>query len=104
MTNIPDPSGLLTSVGVGSISVIGAVSKTTQWRDASTGRIIWSLLAGGVATCLIMASVVRAVGLHYGVEPWYQVMASGVLCWVGPDPILRAVSGMILKRFDIEVK
>lgn len=101
---VPGASDLLTTVGVGTISVVGAIAKTTQWRDAATGKIVWSLLLGGVATCLIMASVVRAMGEKFGIEPWFQVMASGVLCYIGPDPILKAVSGMILKRFGIEVK
>ena len=102
--SVPDPAGLATTVGVGAISVVGAISKTTQWRDATTGKVIWTLLLGGIATCLILATVIRAVGIKLGVDPWYQVMATGVLCWLGPDPILRAVAGTILKRFGIEVK
>jgi len=103
MTAFSDPSGWPTSVGVGLISIAGAISKTTQWRDAATGKVVWPLLMGGIATCLIMASVVRAAGTHWGVEPWAQVMASGVLCYVGPDPILKAVASLILKRFGVEV-
>jgi hypothetical protein len=100
----PDTSGMLTTGGVAAISVVGAISKTTQWRDGATGKVIWSLLIGGIATCLILASVIRAIGLKMGIDPWYQIMATGVLCWLGPDPILRAVAGTILKRFGIEVK
>lgn len=95
---------LLTSFGVGAISVVGAVSKSTQWRDAQTGKFVWTLMFSGIATCLIMASIVRAAGQHYGVEPWVQVMFSGVFCYVGPDPIIRTVAGMALKRFGVEGK
>lgn len=91
-------------MGVGAISIVGAISKTTQWRNAETGAVVWSLLIGGIATCLIMASIVRAAGVHFGIEPWVQVMGSGVLCYVGPDVVIKAVAGMILKRFGIEVK
>lgn len=102
MTAIPDNSGLLTSFGVGLISVVGAISKSTQWRDAATGKMSWPLMFSGVATCLIMASIVRAAGVHFGVEPWAQVMLSGVFCYVGPDPIIRAVAGMALKKFGVQ--
>ena len=102
MTVIPDQSAMATTVGVGAISVIGAIAKSTQWRDAKTGKVVWPLLISGIATCLVMASVVRAGGVHYGVEPWVQVMLSGVLCYVGPDPILRAIAGIALKRFGVE--
>lgn len=104
MTAPPVQPDLLTSFGVGAISVVGAVSKSTQWRDVKTGKFVPALMFSGVATCLIMASIVRAGGVHYGVEPWAQVMFSGVFCYVGPDPIIRAVAGMALKRFGIEEK
>lgn len=102
MTPAPDNSDLITSLGVGAISVVGAVSKSTQWRDAKTGDISWPLMFSGIATCLIMASIVRAAGVHWGIEPWAQVMASGVFCYIGPDPIIRAVAGMALKRFGVQ--
>lgn len=102
MTAAPDGSDLLTSFGVGAISVVGAVSKSTQWRDAATGKFAWALMFSGIATCLVMATIVRAAGVHYGVEPWAQVMFSGVFCYVGPDPIIRAVAGMALKKFGVQ--
>lgn len=95
---------LVTSIGVGTISIVGAISKSTQWRDPKTGAISYPLMFSGIATCLIMASVVRAAGAHWGVEPWAQVMFSGVFCYVGPDPIIRAVAGIALKRFGVEVE
>lgn len=100
-SNEPD---LMTSFGVGAISVIGAVSKSTQWRDAQTGKFVWTLMFSGIATCLVMASIVRAAGVHWGVEPWAQVMFSGVFCYVGPDPIIRSVATVALKRFGLEEK
>lgn len=102
MATINNASGLLTTVGVGAIAVVGALSKTSQWRDAKTGNFSYPLMVSGVAACLVMASIVRAAGVHFGVEPWAQVMASGVLCYVGPDPIIRGVAGMILKRFGVQ--
>lgn len=102
MTIVPDNSGFMTSFGVGAISVVGALTKGTQWRDAKTGKMVWSLLTSGVATCLIMASIIRAAGVHFNIEPWAQVMFSGVFCYVGPDPIIRAVAGMALKKIGVE--
>jgi hypothetical protein len=102
MTMASDNSGLLTSFGVGAISVVGAVSKSTQWYDPKTGRTSWPMLISGIAMCLIMAAVVRAVGVHYSVEPWAQVGVSGLFCYVGPDPILRGLASMALKRFGVE--
>ena len=102
MTTAPNSSDFLTTLGVGAISVVGAISKSTQWRDAKTGKFAWALMFSGVATCLIMASIVRAAGVHYGVEPWAQVMFSGVFCYVGPDPIIRAIAGMALKKFGVQ--
>lgn len=102
MTVAADNSSLWTSVGVGAISVVGALSKSTQWRDAKSGKFSLTLMISGVAACLIMASIVRAAGVHFGIEPWAQVMGSGVLCYIGPDPIIRAVAGMVLKRFGVQ--
>lgn len=99
---VPTNPDIFTSLGVGTISIVGAISKATQWRDAKTGNISWPLMISGIATCLIMASIVRAAGVHWGVEPWAQVMFSGVFCYVGPDPIIRAVAGIALKRFGVQ--
>lgn len=94
-------SELLTSLGVGAVAVVGGVAKGTGWLNAETGVTNWPLLVSGVALSLVMATVVRAAGVHYGVEPWVQVAGSGVLCYVGPDPILRAIAAMALKRFGV---
>lgn len=101
MTIPNDSAGLFTSLGVGAIAIVGGVAKSTQWRDPKSGATSLTLLVSGIATALIMATVVRAAGVHYGVEPWVQVAGSGVLCYVGPDPILRAIAGMALKRFGV---
>lgn len=92
---------LLTSAGVGTIAIVGGIAKGAQWRDPTSGAASWPLLASGVALSLVMATVVRAAGVHYGIEPWVQVAGSGVLCYVGPDPILRAIAAMALKRFGV---
>lgn len=102
MTILPGNTDLITSVGVGTISVVGAISKSTQWRDTKTGKMSLTLVFSGIATCLIMASIVRAAGVQWGIEPWAQVMASGVLCYVGPDPVIRAVAGLALKRIGVQ--
>ena len=102
MTTAPDGSDIFTTLGVGAISVVGAITKSTQWRDVKTGKFAWALMFSGVATCLIMASIVRAAGVRYGVEPWAQVMFSGVFCYVGPDPIIRAVAGVALKKIGVQ--
>jgi hypothetical protein len=99
--NSPDNSSLITTLGVGAISVVGAISKSAQWRDAKTGKFAWPVMFSGVAVCLIMASIVRAAGVHFGIEPWAQVMFSGVFCYVGPDPIIRAVAGIALKKLGV---
>lgn len=92
---------LATSLGVGALAVVGGVAKGAQWRDPKTGSMSIAMMISGIATALVMATVVRAAGVHYGVEPWVQVAGSGVLCYVGPDPILRAIAGMALKRFGV---
>lgn len=92
---------LATSLGVGALAVVGGVAKGAQWRDPKTGAMSIAMMISGIATALVMATVVRAAGVHYGVEPWVQVAGSGVLCYVGPDPILRAIAGMALKRFGV---
>lgn len=97
-----DTTTVYTTVGVGAISVIAAATKSAQWYDMKTGRVSVPLLISGVATCLIMAACVRAGGEHFHVEPWVQVMASGVLCYVGPEPILRGIAGQILKRIGMQ--
>ena len=102
MTVTTNGSGLLTSGGVAAIAVVGALAKCAQWRDAKTGKFSLQAMVAGVAVCLIMAAIVRAAGVHFGVEPWAQVMASGVLCYVGPDPIIRGVASLILKRFGVQ--
>ncbi len=91
---------LITTFGVGAVAVVGGVAKGSQWRDSVTGKTSISLLVSGVALSLVMATVVRAAGVHYGVEPWVQVAGSGVLCYVGPDPILRAIAAMPLNALE----
>lgn len=100
MTPDANHSDLLTSVGVAILSVLGGIAKGAQWRDAS-GAINLGMLLSGIALSLVMATVIRAVGVHFGIEPWAQVAGAGVSCYVGPDPILRAIAGMALKRFGV---
>lgn len=92
---------LFTSMGVGALAVVGGLAKGAQWRDPKTGAMSFTLLISGIATALVMAAVVRATGVHYGIEPWVQVAGSGVFCYVGPDPILRAIANTALKRFGV---
>lgn len=101
MTVSSDDPALVTSIGVGAIAMLGAVAKGAQWRDAKTGEISIAALISGIALSLVMAAVVRAAGVHYGWEPWVQCALSGIFCYVGPDPILRALAGMALKRFGV---
>ena len=101
--NIPGGGvDLITSAGVGAVAVVGGVAKGAQWRDSETGKFNMGLMASGIATSLVMATVVRAAGVHYGVEPWVQVAGSGVLCYVGADPILHAIANMALKRYGVD--
>ncbi len=102
--SVPIPSGsgeLLTPFGVGAVAVVGGVAKGAQWMNPATGATSWPLLVSGIALSLVMATVVRATGVHYGIEPWVQVAGSGVLCYVGPDPILKAIAAMALKKFGV---
>lgn len=101
MSVTPADSNIMTSLGVGLLAVLGGLAKGAQWRDATTGKISIAALVSGVALSLVMAAVIRAVGVHYGIEPWAQVAGSGVSCYVGPDPILRALANMALKRFGV---
>lgn len=101
MTVPADNADLFTSMGVGALAILGGLSKGAQWRDPSTGRMSMGLLISGIATALVMAAIVRAAGVHYGIEAWAQVAGSGVACYVGPDPIIRAIAGVALKRFGV---
>lgn len=106
MTTMPNDdgslfSGIWTTVSVAGISIVGAVTKCAQWVDAKDGKFSWGLMFSGVAACLILAAAVRALGEQYHAEPWAQVMFSGVLCYIGPDPIIRALASIALKRFGI---
>lgn len=93
---------LLTSFGVGALAIVAAIAKGDQWRNPKTGDMNAGLLISGIATALVMAAIVRAAGVHYGIESWVQVAGSGVLCYVGPDPIIRAIGGLALKRFGVQ--
>jgi hypothetical protein len=64
-------------------------------------KVSFGLLTSGIALSLVMATVIRAVGVHFGIEPWAQVAGAGVSCYVGPDPILKAIAGIALKRFGV---
>lgn len=96
-----DPDSLYTSLGVGVLGLLGAITKASQWRDPVTGKTSLPLMFSGIAICLIMATVIRAAGVHFGIEDWAQVAASGVACYVGPDAILKAIAGMALDRFGL---
>lgn len=98
---VQDNSDLYTDAGVGVLAVLGAIAKSTQWRDPETGKINPLLMLSGVAVCLIMAAIIRAAGVHYGVEPWVQVAGSGVACYVGPDAIISGIAQMAMARFGI---
>jgi hypothetical protein len=95
----PNPD-LWTTGGIAGLSVLGAIAKGAQWRD-QTGKVSFGLLTSGIALSLVMATVIRAVGVHFGIEPWAQVAGAGVSCYVGPDPILKAIAGIALKRFGV---
>ncbi len=92
---------LITTAGVGTIAILGGIAKGAQWQDPKTGKVSVPALVSGLALSLVMATGIRAAGVHYGVEPWVQVFGAGLFCYVGPDPILRAVAGMALKKFGI---
>lgn len=100
--NTGSNTDLMTTAGVGALAIVASVSKAQQWRDPASGRVSFPLMISGMATALVLAAVVRAAGAHYGVEPWVQCAGSGVLCYVGPDPIIRAIAGMALKRFGVQ--
>jgi hypothetical protein len=94
----PQNTDFMTTVGVGTLAIIGGVAKGSQWRDPKTGEMNFALLMSGIAASLVLAAAVRAIGVHFGIEPWAQVAAAGVLCYVGPDPIIRVLANMILSK------
>lgn len=97
--NTPD---LAITFGVGALAVIATIAKGAQWQDPHTGKVNIFMLITGIATALVLAALVRAGGVHFGVEPWAQVAASGVLCYVGPDSILKSAASMILSKFGVK--
>jgi hypothetical protein len=101
MAAAPENSDLITTGGIALLAIIGGIAKANQWRDG-TGKFSAAMMFSGLALCLVMAAVIRAVGIHWGIEDWAQVAGSGVSCYVGPDAILRAIAGMALKKFGVE--
>jgi hypothetical protein len=92
--NNPD---YVTTIGMGVLAFVGAVSKGNQWRDGKTGKISLSLLFTGVSTALLLTAIVRAIGIHYGMEVWAQIALAGVFGYIGPDPIISVISSLVLK-------
>jgi hypothetical protein len=95
-------SDVWTTVGLGVISVIGGLSKCAQWRDTKTGKFSIPAMIAGISACLILASCVKWLGDAKGVSEWGQMVISGVLCYVGPDPIIRGVAAMALKQIGVK--
>ncbi len=101
MTTQPGTPDYVTTVGMGVLAFVGAVSKGKQWRDSTTGKVDFSMLVTGVATALLLTAIVRAIGVHYGVETTAQIALAGVFGYIGPDPIISVISNMLLKKFGI---
>lgn len=101
MTPQPETSDYVTTGGMAVLAFVGAVSKGKQWRDAKSGKIDYGMLATGVATSLMLTAIVRAIGVHYGVEITAQFALAGVFGYIGPDPIISVISNQLLKRFGI---
>lgn len=99
--NNPD---YVTTLGMGVLAFVGAVSKGPQWIDPGTGKISLSKFFIGVSTALLLTAIVRAIGQHYGLEVWVQIAMAGVFGYIGPDPIISVISNMILKRIGLGVQ
>lgn len=97
MSTQPNSSDILTTLGMAVLAFAGAVSKGQQWRDPVTGKVNYWRLATGVATALVLTSIVRAIGVHYGLEVWAQVAIAGVFGYVGPDVIIGIAYKVLLK-------
>lgn len=97
-------SEIVTTIGMGVLAFMGAVSKGSQWRDPVTGKISFGRLGAGLATTLVLTAIVRAIGIHYGLETWTQLALAGVFGYIGPDPIIGAISKLLLKRFGLGEK
>lgn len=95
-------AGLWITAAVAAISVVGGLTKSTEWRDAKTGKFSPAAMVSGICTCLILASIVRWSGDTQGISPTAQVMIAGVLCYLGPDPIIRSVASIGLKRIGVQ--
>jgi hypothetical protein len=95
---------VLSTVGLGALALAGSISKGRQWRDPVTGRISISIMATGIATAILLASIVRAAGVHYGVEIGAQIAIAGVAGYIGPDPIIAGISKLVLRRFGLADK
>lgn len=101
MTTPQQTPDYVTSVGMGVLAFAGAISKGRQWRDKDTGRVDFSMLFAGVATALVLTAIVRAIGVKYGVETTAQFALCGVFGYIGPDPIMSAISNLLLKKFGV---
>ncbi len=101
MSTQPNSSDILTTLGMAVLAFAGALSKGQQWRDPQSGNVNYGRLVSGIATALVLTSIVRAIGVHYGLEVWAQVALSGVFGYIGPDIIVGVISKMLLQRFGL---
>lgn len=99
MTTEPANPDYVSTGIMGALAFAGAVSRGTQWRDPKTGEISLARLTTGVATALMLTAIVRAIGVHYGVEITAQFALAGVFGYIGPDPIISVISSALFKRF-----
>lgn len=99
MTTEPSNPDYVSTGIMGALAFAGAVSRGAQWRDPKSGVISPARLVTGVATALILTAIVRAIGVHYGVEITAQFALAGVFGYIGPDPIISVISNTLLKKF-----
>lgn len=100
----PNGQDYVTTIAMGVLAFAGAISKGKQWRDSATGKVNVGVLVAGIATSLVLTAIVRAIGIHYGLEIWAQLALAGVFGYIGPDPIIGAISKFLFKRFGLEDK
>ena len=96
-----DLNSFWTVAGIIASAIVGAVTRSAQWVNPKTGNFSLLLMLAGIAVCLIFGSIVHWVGLEKGIDAWTQIVVTGVFCYVGPDPLIRAFVNIAAKRLGV---
>jgi hypothetical protein len=93
------PPDYISPMGMSLLATVGSIAKGRQWRNKDTGKIDWGIMSAGAGTSVMLAMIVRALGVHYNIEITAQFALAGIFGYIGPEPIMAVISKMLLKKF-----